>query len=318
MQRARSARNLGFDATPGRKRRLTFATKRRQQAYARLHKLSNFQGLEHRRKLHSTIILLRATCDTAVMGMAPHLAQKLRAQTIDSLGVLRGGRCASTAMLSLLKQRDPFAQAVLALVHIFLASWHLYPRHHSRLICGWKRVAKRFANIKPRARWRCATGCMAALQLCLHDLGWKPLLPNSWIRGLTQMVKPGPSRALVLPNTIWASVCNTTSRPNCGKKASLHQETCGPDPLGTDLTAVQKVLAHLRRKENHREAGALITPLCVCRHLDRGTTTKAWVPDHWCVPQMRRMPRDSRTEFFECNQNALHRSWVVNSQHLCQ
>ena len=56
------------------------------------------------------------------MGMAPHLAQKLRAQVIDSQGVVRGGRCASTAILLLLKHRDPLAQAVLALVHNWLAS----------------------------------------------------------------------------------------------------------------------------------------------------------------------------------------------------
>ena len=37
--------------------------------------------------------------------MAP---QKLRAQTIDSLGVLTGGRWASTASFVLLKHRDPF------------------------------------------------------------------------------------------------------------------------------------------------------------------------------------------------------------------
>ena len=48
VQRVRSARDLGIDATLGRKRRLTCATKRRQQAYARLHKLCRFQGLDNR------------------------------------------------------------------------------------------------------------------------------------------------------------------------------------------------------------------------------------------------------------------------------
>ena len=134
-------------------------------------KLSRFQGLEHKRLLQSTNILPKAACDTAVMGTAPHLAQGLHAHTIDSLGVLRGGRCASSVIMVLLKLRDPLAQAVLALVHKWLASWHLYPRHHGRPTFGWKRVAKRLATTKPRARWRCATGPMAALQLCLQDLG---------------------------------------------------------------------------------------------------------------------------------------------------
>ena len=63
----RSARDLEIDATLGRKRRPTCAAKRRQQASARLHKLSRFQGLEHRRLLQSTTILAKATCGTAVM-----------------------------------------------------------------------------------------------------------------------------------------------------------------------------------------------------------------------------------------------------------
>ena len=134
-------------------------------------KLSRFQGLEHKRMCQSTNILPKAAYDTAVMGTAPHLAQGLHAHTIDSLGVLRGGRCASSVMMVLLKLRDPLAQAVLALVHKWLASWHLYPRHHGRPTFGWKRVARRLATTKPRARWRCATGPMAAMQLCLQDLG---------------------------------------------------------------------------------------------------------------------------------------------------
>ena len=46
------------------------------------------------------------------------------------------------------------------------------------------------------------------------------------------------------------------------QKASLHEETCGLSAMGAKLTAVQSVLASLKRKENPREAGALIT--CVC------------------------------------------------------
>ena len=162
---------LESNATLGRKRRLTCAAQRRQQAYSRLYKLSRFQGLEHKRMLQSTNILPKAACDTTVTGLPVHLAQKLRARTIDSSGVLRGGRCASSAVMVLLKHRDPLAQAVLALAHTWMASWHLYARHHGRLTLGWKRVAKRLATTKPRSRWGCAKGPMAALQLCLQDLG---------------------------------------------------------------------------------------------------------------------------------------------------
>ena len=96
----RSARDAGIVATHGRKWRLTCAPKRRQQSYARCTSVPdskdwNTGECSSRRTCSPKSYL----CDTAVIGVASRLSQKLRAQTIDSLG----SRCASTAIMVFLK-----------------------------------------------------------------------------------------------------------------------------------------------------------------------------------------------------------------------
>ncbi|CAK0878929.1 unnamed protein product, partial [Prorocentrum cordatum] len=260
LQRASTAKDLGIDCTMGTRRSNKTARTRVSAARARVTRTSLFRRLGRGNKrtkgvmLHSANIRAKYQFANPIIGVPPSTTTRRRAQASDLTGHTVGGRCTSTTLLLRYQDDEPKRAALAQQVKEWFHFWARHPKLRDRVRLGWRAVLKRLLHVRPRARWKCVTGPMGAITLALRDIGWIPRAPDAWIDD---------------EGSEWRRLGNDDDGAQDLVKAIKSTVTrqlwrqAGDHPLGAglgdggDLHMLRVNLSRMRRRERHKEAGAL-------------------------------------------------------------
>lgn len=187
---AQHARDLGIDASAGKKRCLTTPTHRRMLMTKRLGRVRQIAVHGGPSQLFFNASLLpKAIFGAAVFGIPPSGINKLRTAASEATGRKRAGYCCTTALAllnsspnSFMKSVDPAVTVRLAHVKEWLVFWRNADLRTKLAVTGWWLECKRRLQIAgPNCKWKFVKGPVAAIVVMLGDIGWVPERPAQWI-----------------------------------------------------------------------------------------------------------------------------------------
>ncbi|CAK0889237.1 unnamed protein product, partial [Prorocentrum cordatum] len=181
-------------------------------------------------------------------------ARMAAARAADLTGHTVGGRCTSTTLLLRYRDDEPKMAALAQQVKEWFHFWARHSELRDRVRLGWRAVLKRLLYLRPRARWKCATGPAGAIILALRDIGWIPRAPDVWIDDEGSEWRHlgndgGSAQDLV------KAIKSTVTR-QLWRQAGDHPLGAGLGD-GGDLHMLRINLMRMCRQERHKEAGAL-------------------------------------------------------------
>ena len=316
-----SMRDLGVDASAGRRRATAVASKRLKKGAKRLCRLKVINKIAggKGRKLYRTNVWPVSSWGISGQGCGPTSIDKMRTHAAAAV-LAKGGLCrTSTIALGFNDGADPACAIRERIVLDWLQVWGDADLDlRTRIRAVWHRQLSRLLRSD---RWKVVCGPMRAVIASLLDIGWKPARPDCWYEpdGLTQWCFTGSART----SELLASIRVAAMRP-LWQRASVDHES--PDLAeGFHPWCIKKALNKLERNGKHGEYGALLTIACgatwtACRRHAQGM-----VGSDLC-PRCKLAPETPFHRYYGCraNQDIDHPavkdshglcSWALEEQH---
>ena len=176
-------RDLGFDNSAMRRRRLTTAIKRVGKSklrHARILRIRKFSPAASE-VLAASGFVPQAMFHGLALGLSDTNLQAIRSAFAQSSALYAPRRCTTTIIALVFGQhRDPAVVMAKSLVAEWLQFWAQCDQK-SQVMRAWVLMYRRFTDLKPELHWGKVRGTMSAVIVLLLRLSWQPSYPNAWV-----------------------------------------------------------------------------------------------------------------------------------------
>jgi hypothetical protein len=297
------ARDVGLDATAGKRRSETVAKGRAAKAKERARAVGRFSATNKKsKKLFHTGSFRQEQYGAAAMGKTPSQIAATKRNATAAIGANRRGRDATiTLALEFADGMDPEVMIPLDQLKQWTLSW-------DKLDDGLRKQVRRAWMIKmpqlrnEETRWKRVKGFMSATIATIMDLGWAPIGPTVWLHGSGQSYTDIGDPSFSFPQ--FQAFLMQDIRSRMWARSAVGHLGQGLE-LGADLTVTKKVIAKLRAKGEAHLAGAIVCTAAGGQWTQErlACTAKPMASTSMC-PRCGTQPETEKHRYYQCAANS--------------
>jgi len=243
------ARDLGVNNTAGKRRRVGILRDRIGKAKVRAQRIGILvKGDVRARRLVKTGAWAQASWGHQVLGLPPTTVDRIRTSFAKAARPSDVGGCPITAVaVTLGVGMDPLVKSRLELFDSWFDLWEevVQGGQQGEVRENWRTMQVDLILRTPaNQRWKGVAGPMAAVQVAVAEVGWKPAAPDRWIdkAGDVWVLEPGSCR-----HAFKNAMMNDLSA-QLWVRAAAHEDGKGMED-GVDIDATTQLLKSFARRK---------------------------------------------------------------------